>query len=49
MLELIKAGGWPRIPLLLLTVAAVAIVVERFWSLRRKRVLPPGDVYKRQA
>ncbi len=30
------------IPLLLLTVAALAIVVERFWSLRRERVLPPG-------
>lgn len=42
MLELIKAGGWPMIPLLLLTVAAFAIVVERFWSLRRERVLPPG-------
>ncbi|WP_324529109.1 MotA/TolQ/ExbB proton channel family protein [Thermomonas sp.] len=42
MLELIKAGGWPMIPLLLLTVAAFAIVVERFWSLRRERILPPG-------
>jgi len=42
VLELIKAGGWPMIPLLLLTVAALAIVVERFWSLRRERVLPPG-------
>lgn len=42
MLELIKAGGWPMIPLLLLTVAGLAIVVERFWSLRRERVLPPG-------
>ena len=36
MLELVKAGGWPMIPLLLLTVLAVAIVLERFWSLRRK-------------
>ena len=42
MLELVKAGGWPMIPLLLLTVLAVAIVLERFWSLRRKVVLPPG-------
>ena len=30
------------IPLLLLTVVALGIVVERFWSLRRERVLPPG-------
>ena len=42
MLELIRAGGWPMIPLLLLAVLALGIVVERFWSLRRDRVLPPG-------
>jgi biopolymer transport protein ExbB len=42
VLELVKAGGWPMIPLLLLAVLALAIVVERFWSLRRKEILPPG-------
>ncbi|HEY1137996.1 MAG TPA: MotA/TolQ/ExbB proton channel family protein [Xanthomonadaceae bacterium] len=42
MLELVKSGGWPMIPLLLLTVAALAIILERFWTLRRKTVLPPG-------
>ena len=42
MLELIKAGGWVMVPLILLGIIAVAIVVERFWSLRRKEVLPPG-------
>lgn len=42
MLELVKAGGWPMIPLLLLTLVALAIILERFWSLRRKTVLPPG-------
>src|SRR6476619_2907099 len=33
------------IPLLLLSMVALAIVVERFWTLRRKAVLPPrlGD------
>ena len=41
MLELVKAGGWPMIPLLLLAVLALAIVVERFWTLRRKEVIPP--------
>ena len=30
------------IPLLLLTIVALGIVVERFWSLRRDRVMPPG-------
>lgn len=42
MLELIKAGGWVMLPILLLAVLAMAIVLERFWSLRRKEVLPPG-------
>jgi biopolymer transport protein ExbB len=42
VLELVRAGGWPMIPLLLLSVIALAIIVERFWSLRRKVVLPPG-------
>ena len=30
------------IPLLFLAVMSLAIIVERFWSLRRKVVLPPG-------
>ncbi len=42
MFELIKAGGWVMVPLLLLAVVATAIIIERFWSLRRKEVLPPG-------
>ena len=42
MLELVKAGGWPMIPLLLLSAAGLAIVVERFWSLRARVVMPPG-------
>lgn len=42
MLELVKAGGWPMIPLLLLSAVALAIIVERFWTLRRKSVLPAG-------
>ena len=42
MLELIKAGGWVMVPMLMLAVLASAIIIERFWSLRRKEVLPPG-------
>jgi len=42
VLELIKAGGWVMLPLILLAVVATAIIIERFWSLRRKEVLPPG-------
>jgi biopolymer transport protein ExbB len=42
VLELVKAGGWPMMPLLLLSAFALAIIVERFWALRRRAVLPPG-------
>lgn len=42
MLELVKAGGWPMIPLLLLSVLALTLIVERAWSLRRSSVLPPN-------
>lgn len=42
MLELIKAGGWVMLPIILLAVIALAIIVERFWSLRSVEVLPPG-------
>ena len=42
MWELVKAGGWPMLPLLLLGVVALAIVLERLWTLRRNEVLPPG-------
>lgn len=42
MFELIKAGGWVMWPLLLCSVAALAIIGERFWSLQRKYVCPPN-------
>lgn len=41
MLELVKAGGWPMIPLLMLSALALALIVERAWTLRRSRVMPP--------
>ena len=42
MLELITAGGWAMVPILVCSVLLLGIVVERTWSLRRKAVLPPG-------
>ena len=42
MLELIKAGGWAMWPILLCSMLTVGIVVERFWALRRKAVMPAG-------
>ncbi len=47
--ELIKAGGWLMVPIVLCSVLAMAIVLERFWSLRRGRVAPSrllSDVWK---
>lgn len=40
MLEIILAGGWLMVPILLCSVVALAIGVERFWTLRRARVAP---------
>lgn len=40
MLELIKAGGWLMVPILLCSVAAMAIIAERFWTLQPKRIAP---------
>ena len=42
MLQFLKAGGWVMWPIILLSVVAMAIVIERFWTLRRNAVLPPG-------
>ncbi len=42
MLEIIIAGGWLMVPILLCSTLAVAIIIERFWSLRRSRVVPDG-------
>jgi biopolymer transport protein ExbB len=39
--ELIKAGGWVMVPILACAVLTLAIVLERFWSLRRRSVIPP--------
>ncbi len=41
MFELLKAGGWVMWPILLCSVAALAIIGERFWSLQQKYVAPP--------
>jgi len=42
VLEIILAGGWLMVPILLCSTLAVAIVIERFWTLRRSKVLPQG-------
>ena len=41
MLSIIQAAGWPIWPLLLCSVAALALILERLLSLRTSRVAPP--------
>ncbi len=41
MWELIKSGGWLMMPILLASTLALAICLERAWTLRTSRVAPP--------
>ncbi|KAF3981400.1 MAG: MotA/TolQ/ExbB proton channel family protein [Methylococcales symbiont of Hymedesmia sp. n. MRB-2018] len=41
MVDLIKNGGWLMLPIILCSIGAMGIVAERFWSLQRKKILPP--------
>lgn len=40
MFELVKTGGWVMWPIILCSIAAMAIIGERLWSLQRKYVTP---------
>jgi biopolymer transport protein ExbB len=42
VLAIIEAAGWPIWPLILASVVAVAIIIERAYSLRAREVAPPG-------
>lgn len=49
MWELVKAGGWIMLPIILCSIAAAGIVAERLWTLRPSRITPPnllGQVWK---
>ena len=40
MLEIVQAGGLLMLPIIACSVIAAAIILERLWTLQRKRVLP---------
>jgi biopolymer transport protein ExbB len=42
VLDILMAGGWAMLPILVCSLVALAIVLERCWTLRRKAVLPAG-------
>lgn len=40
MLEIVKSGGWLMLPILLCSVAVIAICIERLWTLNPRRIAP---------
>ena len=54
MFDIIKAAGWPIWPLLLASIIAVALIIERSVTLRESKIVPPTlldqvlSVYTRQ-
>ena len=44
MFELIQKGGLLMLPIIICSVIAMAIIGERFWSLQKKKILPPDLV-----
>ncbi len=49
MWELIQSGGWLMLPIILCSILAMAIILERFWNLRRDKIMPtklPAEVWR---
>jgi biopolymer transport protein ExbB len=42
LFAMIQAAGWPIYPLLLASIIAVALIIERLVSLRQKKIVPPN-------
>jgi biopolymer transport protein ExbB len=40
MFEIVKAGGIVMVPIILCSIIAAAIILERLWTLQQRRVLP---------
>ncbi|GKS69694.1 biopolymer transport protein ExbB [Nitrosomonas sp. PY1] len=46
MLSLIQAAGWPIWPIIIASIVAVGIIIERMWALRLKIISPQDLVSK---
>lgn len=46
LLASMTAGGWLMVPILLCSIIATAVVIERAWTLRRARIMP-GNLVER--
>ena len=44
MFELMQQGGLLMVPILLCSIMAMGIICERFWTLRKNKILPPKMV-----
>lgn len=44
--ELVKAGGWLMLPIIIASIISLAIIIERFWTLKRTKVIPDQLVNK---
>lgn len=42
MLEIVSAGGWLMLPIILCSIAVIAIGIERYWTLNSKKIAPRG-------
>jgi len=40
VVEIVKAGGWLMLPIILCSIIAIAIIIERFWTLSAARISP---------
>lgn len=40
MFEIIQSGGMMMLPIILCSIASMAIICERFWTLQKKKILP---------
>lgn len=40
MFEIVKSGGWLMLPIILCSIAVIAISAERYWTLSSKKVAP---------
>lgn len=40
MLEVVSAGGWLMLPIILCSIAVIAISVERYWTLNPSKIAP---------
>jgi biopolymer transport protein ExbB len=40
----VEAGGWLMLPIIACSIVALAIILERLWALRRRRIMPKNLV-----